>query len=440
MTIVDAKDRQALLERTRAIVPQLRERAADAVAIRRVPDENFRAMREAGSLKTIQSLRNGGHGGSMRAHLDTVSTLAEGCGSTAWCAGVIQAHSWLVSHFPVEAQDEIYGPDPDTVVAAVVGPRGRAVPSADGSSYRLSGFWPFASGNAGSQWILLGGVVVDPSDPDGDAVIDDGEFAVPLSDVTIHDDWHVAGLAGTGSCSVSLDGAEVPAHRFLSMRGVRADEGGPGTAAQRPDDWNQWSPAVPVLALALTGGAIGIARRAVADFGGLIDDKMIAYTPHRQVDHPVTHVQVGEAAMLAHEGSRTLYACADEIDRAGRAGAASNGGRTGAGSDTTDRGGIGLDPLTHARMRLDCATGVRRCLEAVEILFKASGGSGLRSDSPLTRAVADLRGINQHGMLNLETNRELYGRAVLGLPPLGPPGASPQRSSRPITPPVRPGG
>ena len=406
MTILDTQGRDASLDRTRAIVPELRERAGEAVRQRRVPAENFAAMRRAGSLTTIQSRRNGGQGRSMRDHLDTVSTLAEGCGSTAWCAGVIQAHSWLVSHFPVAAQDEIYGTDPDTVVAAVVGPRGRAVPSSDGSSYRLSGFWPFASGNAGSQWVLLGGVVIgDDGDP-----IDDGEFAVPMTDVTVHDDWHVAGLAGTGSCSVSCDDLEVPAHRFLSMRGVRADQGGPGTEAQGDDDWNQRSPAVPVLALALTGSAIGIARRAVADFGGLIGDKVIAYTPHRQIDHPVTHLQVGEAAMLAEEGARSLYTCADEIDRAGRA-------------------GLTLDQLTLARMRLDCATGVRRCLEAVEILFKASGGSGLRSDSPLTRAVADLRGINQHGMLNLETNRELYGRAVLGLPPLGPPGASPQRNS-----------
>lgn len=396
MTIVDRQLETDLLDRTRAIVPDLRERAAAAVEARRVPDESFTAMRSAGSLRTIQSRRNGGYGLSMRAHLDIVSTLAEGCGASAWCAGVIQAHSWLLTHFPVEAQDDIYGADPDTVVAAVVGPRGRATRSADGSSYRLSGFWPFASGNQGSQWILLGGFVVD----DEGNPIDDGEFALPIDDVTRHDDWYVAGLSGTGSCSVSCDGVEVPAHRFLSMGSVRSG-GGPGVAAQDPADWNHRSAAVPVLALALTGSAIGIARRALADFPELIGDKPIAYTPTRQLDHPVTHVRVGEAAMLAHEGALVLYHCADQIDEAGRAGTA-------------------LDLPTRARMRLDCAEGVRRCLEAVEILFHASGGSGLQTSSPLTRAVNDLRAINQHGMLNLETNQELYGRVVLGLDPNSP--------------------
>ncbi len=392
VTLVDAKGEADLLDRTQAIVPELRDRAAATAEQRQVPSENFDALRRAGSLKTLQSTRNGGYGLSMRAHLDTVATLAEGCGSTAWCAGVIHAHSWLLSHYSCDAQDDIYGTDPDAVVAAVVGPRGRASVTLDG--YLLSGFWPFASGNQGADWILLGAVIVD----ENDRVIDEGQFAVPTDAIDRHDDWYPSGLAGTGSSSVSVEDLEVPAHRFLSMGEVRTGEGGPGTEAQLHQDWNHRCAAVPVLALALTGSAIGIARQAVADFADQIENKTIAYTPNRQIEHPVTHVQVGQAAMLAHEGELILYHCADQIDQAGRTGAE-------------------LDLLTRARMRLDCATGVRRCLEAVEILFQASGGSGLASSRPLTRAVADLRAINQHGMLNLAANQELYGRVVLGLDP-----------------------
>ena len=47
-----------------------------------------------------------------------------------------------------QAQDDAYG-NPDNVVSAVIGPRGSAV-KVDGG-YRLSGFWPFASGNAGNS-------------------------------------------------------------------------------------------------------------------------------------------------------------------------------------------------------------------------------------------------------------------------------------------------
>ena len=122
--------------------------------------------------------------------------------------------------------------------------------------------------------------------------------------------------------------------------------------------------------------------------------KTIAYTADDQWIHPLTHMQAAEAAMCIHEGTLVLYGCADEIDAAAREGRE-------------------LDLLTRARMRLDCAEGVRRCLDGVEILFHASGSSGIRLSSPLTRAVADLRAINQHGLLNLEMNRRLYGRVLL---------------------------
>ncbi|MFZ9630394.1 MAG: hypothetical protein ACO3C1_13715 [Ilumatobacteraceae bacterium] len=387
MTLVETQAEVDNIARTRALIPALRERSAEAAALRRVPQENIDLLREAGSLKTIQSRRNGGYGFSMRTHLEVVASLAEGCANTAWVAGVTQAHSWLLSHFPEQAQDDAYG-NPDNVVSAVIGPRGSAV-KVDGG-YRLSGFWPFASGNQVSQWLLLGGVVKNPV---GD-VIDEGDFLVPTEAVTQLDDWFVNGLTGTGSCSVKVDDLFIPDHRFLSLPGLVMG-GSPGMSAY--DEWNMHCAPVPVLALALTGGAIGIARAALADFPNLVRGKTIAYTADDQYNHPLTHIQAGNAAMLIHEGELILFHCADQIDAAARE-------------------GRDLDFMTRARMRLDCAQGVRRCLEGVEILFHASGASGIRLASPLTRAVADLRAINQHGLLNLETNQELYGRIVLGLP------------------------
>lgn len=395
MTMLDeAQVAAELIERTRAIVPALRERAEEAAVLRRVPDENLALLRESGALKTWQSTRNGGYGLGVRAHLDTVATLAEGCASTAWCAGVIQAHSWMLSHFPVEAQDDVYGVNADASVAAVIGPRGKATRMADGS-HVLSGFWPFASGNEISDWLLLGCVV---HDADGNP-IDEGDLLVPTSAVTRHDDWFVNGLTATGSCSVSVENLEVPAHRYMSLAGLVMTNAGPGTSAQ--EGWNHRCAAVPVLTIALTGSAIGIARQAMRDFPNLVRGKTIAYTADDQYSHPLTHIQAAQAAMLIHEGELLLYGAADEIDAAGREGRE-------------------LEFATKARMRLDCATGVRRLLEAVEILFHASGASGIRLASPLTRAVADLRAINQHGLLNLETAQELYGRIVLGLEPNTP--------------------
>ncbi len=304
----------------------------------------------------------------------------------------MHAHSWLLSHFPEQAQDDIYGANPSAMVSAVIGPRGKAQRTADG--FVVSGMWPFASGSERADWLLLGGSVLD----DDGNVVDEGDFAIPTSDVTYLDDWFVVGLAGTGSCSVTFDGLTVPEHRYLSLPELIQGKS-PGMSLH--DSWVPRCAPVPVLALALTGGAIGLARQALDDFPALITGKPIPYASGIRDQNPVTHADVAQAASLIDAGEMLLYRTADELDAAGR-------------------DGRELDLKTRARMRLDCAQGVRHCLEGVQILFQLSGATGLRTSSPLTRALADLQAINQHGLLDLRTNREMYGRVHLGLEPNTP--------------------
>ena len=329
---------------------------------------------------------------SVRDHVDVISTLARGCGSTAWVSGVVHAHSWLLSHFPEQGQADIYGANPDAVVSAVIGPRGKAVRTNGG--YQLEGVWPFASGCERAEWLLLGAQVLE----DGE-VVDEGDFIVSAADLTYFDDWHVTGLRGTGSCTVKLDGLAIPEHRYLSLPSVIMGTS-PG-ASLHTNDWVQRCAAVPVLTIALCGTALGLAEQALQDFPPLIAGKTIAYTADRQDTHPVTHVRLADAAMRIHEAKLLLYSCADEIDAAGRA-------------------GVELPLLTRARMRVDCAVAVRRCLEGVETIFFLSGATGVRSSGPIARALADLKAVNNHGLLNLEMNEEMYGRLLMGLEPNTP--------------------
>lgn len=73
-----------------------------------------------------------------------------------------------------------------------------------------------------------------------------------------------------------------------------------------------------------------------------------------------------------------------------------------------------------ARIRMDCAQGVKLALDGVDKLFVMSGGSSLSLRSPLQRAARDLRAINMHGLLLHEAGAELYGRVLLGLEPNTP--------------------
>lgn len=384
-----------LKERARSVVPRLRELAAEAEKLRRVPDESIALVKQAGLVRTIQPLSCGGHGQSMRTYLDVVSTIAEGCGSTAWVLGVAQAHSWMLGHFPPQAQQDIYGADPDTVVAAVIGPRGVAKRQPDGS-YILNGVWPFGSGCQHSQWLLLGAAV---QDEDGN-IIDEGDLAVPTAQIEIKDDWFVAGLQGTGSHTMVAKDVHVPAHRYLSLPALILRQTPP--FGETGEDWFSRAQAVPVLSFCLVGSSLGIARAALEEFRRSVKGKRILYTSNHIADEWIpTQIALGHAASLIHAAELVMYRAADDIDEHAREGRP-----------------MALE--MRARIRMDCAFAVRLLMDAVDKLMLIGGASGLSLKSTIQRAARDLRATNMHGLLLLETNAEIYGRVLFGKDPATP--------------------
>jgi 3-hydroxy-9,10-secoandrosta-1,3,5(10)-triene-9,17-dione monooxygenase len=222
---------------------------------------------------------------------------------------------------------------------------------------------------------------------------------VPARDIVIRDDWNVVGLRGTGSCSIVANDVLVPKHRYLSLPGIIAGEA-PGAAAHDTSLYK--GAAVPVLALAITPAALGMAEAALAAFKERLPGREIAYTEHEiQIDSPTTHRQVADAATRIRVARLLLHRCADDIE----AGAA--------------RGKM-MEFTARARVRMDCAHAVRQCMEAVEILYLAGGGSGIAETNPVQRAWRDLHAVNMHGALTLETNQVMYGRILLGLEPNTP--------------------
>lgn len=377
------------LDRAAKLVPALRARAAEAELLRRLPEETIADLRASGLFKLMLPKRVGGDQASLHDFIDTVAEVGKGCGSTAWVLGVVNAHHWLLGLFPKQAQDEVVDSTVDVITSAVIGPRGRAQ-RVDGG-YVVSGFWPFCSGSPAADWLMLGGEVVDAQG----AVVDEGDFLVPVSAVTVKDDWDVTGLRATGSNSVVGKDVFVPAHRFLSL--VQAI-GGQNPGAGLHDGHLYDSAVVPVLALGIVPAALGIAQAALDNFRQRLPGRIVSYTfKEVQMNMPTTHMQVAEAASKIDAARLLFHRCAEDVTLAADSGQP-------------------LPLLARARCRMDCAQGARLCLEAVEVLYLASGGSGLAAGSPLQRASRDLHAINMHGLLCLETNKEMYGRLLLDLP------------------------
>src|SRR4029077_18852343 len=70
--------------RARAMIPQLRERAARAEAARQLPPETMRELHESGLMRARQPKRWGGMELEYNTYFDVVMELARGCASTAW--------------------------------------------------------------------------------------------------------------------------------------------------------------------------------------------------------------------------------------------------------------------------------------------------------------------------------------------------------------------
>lgn len=389
----DIPSHEEVVARARRVAIAIKDDAAHAEELRRVPDSSVQLMKEQGLLRVIQPKRAGGYEMSMRAHLDVVSTLAEGCASSAWVAGVAHAHSWMLGHYPEDALQEVYGDDPDTLVAAVIGPRGKAVRHADGS-HTLEGFWPFGSGCLHAEWLILGAEVYDEAGNH----IEHGDLIVPASDIEIRDDWYVAGLQGTGSNSLTGKGVSVPPHRYLAMQDI-AEHNTPGLEGY--DGWLYRAEATPVLAVCITSAALGIARAALPEYLKVIPGKKLAYTDYVAHEYPGTHINVASAATLIDCAEFLMTRIVEDTDRFARAG---------------ER----MPMEMRGRIRMDCAQSVRFCMEAVDKLFHTAGASGLSLKSSLQRAWRNLHAINMHGLLAYDTSAEVYGRVLLGLEPNTP--------------------
>lgn len=383
-TATNSPSREELLRRAEALVPVLRERALATEELRRLPPETVEDLRRSDLVSVVQPASGGGLERSFVDLLEVTATVSRGCGSAGWCLGVMAVHNWLLGLFPEEAQKEVFEPNPRPTFAAVFAPMGKAEPTDGGS--RLSGRWSFASGCDNGDWVAVCGVT------QGDAP-DLVMHLVPKSDFRIDDTWFVSGLRGTGSKDIVVEDAFVPAHRTLSL--IQASIGScPGHAINE-------APLFKVaftggLILALTGAGLGIAEGALDHFQEQLKSRVMVFDGREQKQQPAAQMRLAESAAEIDAARMLILDAARRMDEGAAAGTIP-------------------DEATRVRYRRNAAFAARLCARAVDRLFEASGGSGLRDQSPLQRAFRDVHAAGAHAILAWDTAAEIAGRHMVGL-------------------------
>jgi len=199
---------EELIERATQLVPLLRENALKTEQLRRLSDDVVGALEESGLFRMFQPTARGGHGTDPATVSRVMTTIASGCSSTAWVMMIYNSVAQLAELLSEKALAEIYaGPHPK--IAGVFGRAGAVAARVEGGfRVRDGGHWPFNSGCRHAEWDLLRLTVEEPDGSTWPA------FAgVPMSDLTLCDDWDVMGAMGTGSNSVSCGALFIPEHR-----------------------------------------------------------------------------------------------------------------------------------------------------------------------------------------------------------------------------------
>jgi 3-hydroxy-9,10-secoandrosta-1,3,5(10)-triene-9,17-dione monooxygenase len=379
-----------MVARAKALIPQLRDRAAKTEELRRLPPETERDLHDAGLFRIVQPKRVGGSELDYVSLVDCADMLGRADASVAWNFANLASHHWMLGMFDRRAQDEVWSQDANALIASsFIFPAGRARKVEGG--YRLRGSWPFSSGVGSCEWNMLASVVSSDDEADG---IEYRIFLVHKSDYKIVDTWNAAGLRGTGSNDVEISDAFVAGPMTVAVSDLA---GGPTPGSAVNPNGLYALPVFSLFPYVLSGVALGNAQACLDDYVDIARHRASTYNRAKLGDLQSTQIKIAEASAKI-DAARLIMrsACIEAMADA--------------------RGGHVPDIAAKTKARRDGAFSVNLCTEAVSMLFAASGARGLFTTGVLQRQFRDAHAINSHIAFNFDAAGTNYGRVALGLP------------------------
>ena len=379
--------RRALVERANALRPLLESNAAETEKNRRVVEENISAIQQAGLYRIMVPRRFGGLQTDLRTKLEVSAALAKGCGSTGWASTLMNVCSLFAGMASEQAQNDIWGKNPDARVAGVFAPSA-TTRKVDGG-YVVNGKWPWASGCLHSDWLYMGVPLVN----EAGELVDQGAALIPTSDCTIEDTWFTVGMKGSGSNTVVAENVFVPDHRIISVSQTFAGN----SPTPYKDEVLYRCAFIPVAALILAGPMIGLVKRAHEFVLEKSTKRTISYTFYKnQTESPSFQMAVAEAGMIVDTVRMHVMRACDDIWNAA----------------------LENRLMTYeerARVRMDTGYAAKTAREAMDILLSAHGASSFAEASPLQRMWRDLETCSRHAVVNPEISTEVYGKSLVGI-------------------------
>jgi 3-hydroxy-9,10-secoandrosta-1,3,5(10)-triene-9,17-dione monooxygenase len=375
------------LNRARKLVPQLRERAAAAEAARTMSPETIADLHASGVIRSMQPKRWGGMEFDFVAYVDFALELSRGDASVGWNVANLQIHHWMLGLYDERAQSEVWGENPDALIASGIAfPQGQGRRAEGG--FVVSGKWNFSSCSNIADWNMLAVTVRD-----GDKVVDHRMCLLHKSQYQVIDDWKVLGMRSTGSMTVTAKDVFVPEHKALCMYTTRGGAEFPGAKVNRNPAYQV--SANPLLGHGIGACAVGNAQAALELSVEAVKQRSTNYTGARMRDFQAVQLRIGAAG--ARIDAARLILRNDCIE----------------GQAIASRGEV-ADTLTKLSWKRNLAYAVGISTEAVDLLHAMAGANGIYESYPLERIFRDAHSLAGHISFSFDAQASAWGLAAQG--------------------------
>lgn len=376
------------IERAHALIPFLREHAAANEEATMLVPEVVNAMHETGLWRYMQPKAWGGMELDFVTYFEMPDIIGRGDASTSWVLSNIASHNRGLALWPQQAQEEIWGANPDVLIAS-----GIAYPQGQGKfvdgGIELSGKWGFSSGIDHSDWVQLACIVKDEDGKPVDWLMSQ----VPCSDLEVIDDWQTLGMRGTGSRTITCKNIFVPEHRVLSMNVSNPDHEFPGLKIHTNTTF--LPPTSALGGHCIAGTMTGNATYMLEEVTNIVKERSTSYTGKTMRDFQTVQLRIGMAG--AKIDAVRLWLRNDCLEA----------------QNIFNDGGT-LDTETKLRYKRNCAMGMKLLGEAVDSLYEMLGANGIYDSSVAQRLYRDHHAAAGHFSFSTDAHLTPWALVTLG--------------------------
>lgn len=380
-----------------ALVPLIRREAEAGEKSGAMTPDVVNALNEVGFFKITLPREYGGFAFGARDIAEVVAAAATGDGSTAW-SGFVSVGIRNAFVFDEQTVGELMADAASWVGPLMVGASVFSQVVGDArlveGGFMVRGKWSFGSGCKHAKWAFVGIQWEENGAPHrGIALLSRDQYEIV-------DDWHVMGLQGTSSNSITAPTEVfVPTRRTMPsgempvrlgrirnrFEGVGYQTGGFGMMLT-----------VTISNVAIT---LGMAKGCLQEFSQQANARKPFNLPYATVaETPSTQVVAGRVNAMINAAEALIHGVADEVDR-----------RAAGGED--------FEPREEALNTMNLVFAARLCADAIDAMQICLGSSTVALKNPIQRFARDARVLISHGAIRQDPAAEIAGRHVLGLPP-----------------------